>query len=202
MSAVIVLLIVSIYVLDELPQRKREEKKQLFNPRDLGELIHIQTPAIQIKKENGLFKTKDGHPVDPVKMDHFFSVLSSIRIKRILPSKEQLIDYRHFFPTPENRFIFTFEKERLVFVLGVKIKTDQSFYIELEKNGNTTWLIAHDPSPMEGVFLKESVSGSSRKYDRIKSLLTLDNNFFRDRHIFRDKDFSTLLNVLISNKRK
>ena len=197
--AIIILLIVLIYVLDELPQRKREEKKQLFNPSTMGELISIQTPAAYIKKEDGLFKTKDGHPVDPARMDHFFSILSSIRIKRILPSKEQSIDYRHFFPNPENRFIFTFDKERLVFLLGEKIKTNESFYMELKKNSDTTWLIAHDSSSMEGLYLKES--NSSRKYDRLKSLLTLDNDFFRDRHILKDQDLSKLLNVLISNKR-
>ena len=188
----------AIYLFDELAQTRRDElsdkKSRLFDPEKLGEIRSIKTPGIKLTKKNGFFYTQNETLVDADKLDYFFDRLSQIRIKRILKKSElKEVNTKVLFPNLREMVTFTFQQEKLSFLLGKKLDVDQSFYMEVQRKTGNTQLIAYDPSFMDGPYLKKDEATSPRKYFRLKTLLSLDDKYFKDNHIFKKKYFKDIV---------
>ena len=183
-------------MFDELAKTKKDElalkKSQLFDLEKLGEIKSIETPGVKLLKRNGFFYTTNGALADSKKLDYFFDRLFQIRIKRILKAHElEGVDPKEYFPNPRDMIVFTFGNDKLSFLLGKKLHVDQSFYMKILKKGDAIQLIAHDPSLMEAPYLKKDNAISPRKYLRIKALFFLNEKYFKNNHLFKEKDFET-----------
>ena len=198
-NAILLLFLASLmtftYFFDERREERRrkqqEENSRLFVTLDKlkqEDILSIQTLKAKLSKKGGIFVTRDGHPVGPRKLEEFFLRLSSIRIKRILTSDETagLKDLKRedFFPHPHDRFVFIFKERKVSFLLGKKLDVGQDFYVEVLDGDKKTWAIAYDSSAREDIFTKEEEKNSPYKYLRFKSLLLLEDKFFKEFHLF------------------
>ena len=197
------------YFFQEVPQRAafEEEKKKgvVLDPDALGELSGFELPRVGIEKQGApFFITKSRHLVDSRKIDWFMNILSNIKIKRIISSKEWDESQRtSFFPNKTEKMIFKFKKGKVTFLLGKKLDFDQSFYMEVNDGKKTSRVIAFDDGQLESVYNKEDGHRNDHRYRRFRSLFYLNEGFFRDYRIFRHwnkKKKWSLLEVTIDGK--
>ncbi|MCY4523723.1 MAG: hypothetical protein OXB84_03180, partial [Halobacteriovoraceae bacterium] len=195
--AVFVVFCAAIYFFDERAQIKKEKlrdsKNRLFNHERPGEIKYIETPMVKLVKKDEYYYTEKGEVVDTLKLSYFLERLSKIRIERILgPAEIENMDYKSFFPNDKDKFVFKFENGEISFLLGRKLQVSQSFYIKVRKEKEETFVIANDPSSMDTPYLKEEEATSPHKYLRLKSLLLLNDRYFKDFHLFKEKYFKNI----------
>ena len=180
---------------------KQEEMKQLFDKDTLGELLKIKTSNSRLYKKNGVFYTEgDNYPVDAKALEKFFEVLSGIRVQNILEEKELAKEGKSKFISDQSlKLVFNFTGGELIFVLGDRLEFENSFYMQIASSNKL--MIAYDSSSLEEVYEKGRQT-THNKYDRLKQLFLLDDGYFKDRRIFKIKDFITKDDVVsISNIR-
>ena len=206
---ILVLLIIFIYFFEEIGGKNRrqvlEQEGLIFDAKDLGELKGFKTQNAELIKGRKKYYTVNKHVlVDDYKVNQVFALLSKIKVKRYLTDEEvKKQNIASYFPEDTVSVTFIFNDANIKFNLGYKLDFDESFYMEVENANTSQWIIAYDSGPMEGIYSKKNRHNSSNKYDRIKSLLLLDDKFFYDMYIFKaqkkDSTFQIWDNVKINN---
>lgn len=204
-------LLVFTYFFEEIGGKRRkeveEEENRLFNAKELGEMVSFETVKGKIYfKDQRVFTQKLNYPVSKKRLSKFFNILSSIKVKRYLNKEEIDQDnYSLFLPDKKRRMIFEFERGKINFVLGRKMQTDPSFYMEVTTNVGTNIVLAYDDSPLEGMYFKKNAHLNSEKFERLVKLFYLDEDYFWDRAIIKNmnphKMFEKIKSVEITNLR-
>jgi hypothetical protein len=185
-------LILGAYIFEELGGRKQtaeeEKRTNLFDMKKYGEVKSFKSPEAEIKILAGgaSHAVKHNWPVDPVKLQKFFEVLTGIRAKRILSDEEvKNIDRKNMFPTDVAVMTFTFEKGEVGFRLGKKLDTEQSFYLEVIQGDKKDIVIAHDTGKVTTIYNQEEAWRDDTKYKRFLTLFYLKDSWFYDLSIFQ-----------------
>ncbi|TNE96331.1 MAG: hypothetical protein EP326_13585 [Deltaproteobacteria bacterium] len=188
-------LILGAYIFEELGGRKQtaeeEKRTNLFDMKKYGEVKSFKSPEAEIKILAGgaSHAVKHNWPVDPVKLQKFFEVLTGIRAKRILSDEEvKNIDRKTMFPTEVAVMTFTFENGEVGFRLGKKLDTDQSFYLEVIQGNKKDIVIAHDTGKVTTIYNQEEAWRDDTKYKRFLTLFYLKDSWFYDLSIFQVED--------------
>jgi hypothetical protein len=196
------------YFFQELEDRQdydeSEKRGTLLDPQALGELKGFSLPGVKISKQGTQYLLLSGEIVDERKVDWFMSILSGIKMKRVLP-KDSLTESsrENFFPEENEKVEFLFEKGKVTFILGKKLDFDQSFYMEVINGDEINHVVAFDSGPLDTVYEKKEGHRSDHRFRRFQSLFYLDEVFFRDYRIFRhwmNKKWS-LLEVELDSRR-
>lgn len=193
---ILISLLVLTYFVYELGEKKDKveklQQKQLFRPGELGAMLSLSNVVVGLEREGEKFYTQTSRVlVDQRKLDSVFEILSSIRAMRILPEKE-INDKQMSLMFPEGekyKLSFEFEKGKLTFIFGEKLKFDQSFYLKVIWNPkvgerNVRYTVAEDVSSAKGMYNKENYHLSDRKYKRLLTILYLDADFFYETRPF------------------
>ena len=179
------------YYYQELGDRQeREEEKHkgmLLDPAVLGELKAFRLPEVDITKQGDQYLFPDsGGLADERKVDWFFSILSGIRAKRIIPKEKWEQSKRsEFFPNDNEEMTFIFENGQVTFLLGKKLEFDRSFYIEVKNGEKVSHVVAFDSGPLDTAYEKKEGHRADHHFRRFQSLFYLSKDFFRDYRFFR-----------------
>lgn len=212
--SILIALTTFVYFFEELGgikhSNENKKKRQIFNHHSLGKLETFKTPSVTLSNKGKYFVTsKKNFRVDPLKVQKIFGILGGIEIERDLltegVSGKELPERKNFFPDETLKFKFKFEKGELEYLLGNKIEVSRSFYVEISKkdaNGKLEkkWVVAKDSSLDEGVYSKKDFYISPRRYNRIKSIIYLDEEFYYDRNVFNDSKVQ-FSKIQVENKR-
>jgi len=187
-----VLLAIFIYFFEEIGTQKQiageASRSTLISAEELGELKSFETPNVVIKIEQGQYKLVDGdrdYPADRKKIHKIFKLLGNIRGKRVLSvDLKKSKNRKEFFPDENQKFIFNFKNDKIIFILGKKLNFDQSFYLEVQQGKVIKYLVAHDIGANEGIYQEKDFHRNANKYLRLKSILFLKADFFYDKKVF------------------
>ena len=188
-------LLLGAYLFEEIGGQKQtaeeEKRTNLFDMKKYGELKSFRSPEAEIKilSDGTSITLKHNWPVDPVKLQKFFSILTGVRSKRILSSEElSQIDRKTMFPTDNALMTFTFEKGEVGFRIGKKLDTEQSFYLEVIQADVKTIVIAHDTGQVTTIYNQEESWRDDTKYKRFLTLFYLKDTWFYDMSVFSTKE--------------
>jgi|GEM_PF-3938741 hypothetical protein len=196
---ILISLLVATYYIYEVGEQQdkiqKVQEKQLFKPNELGTMLSMSNVVVELESKGKHFYTRSPRLlVDDRKLDSFFNILSGVRAMRIL-KEEDLSEKRQKLMFPEGdkyKLSFEFEKGKLIFVFGEKLKFDQTFYLKVtwkprKGEGSVRTVIAEDVSAAKGMYNKESYHLSDRKYKRLLTMLYLDAEFFYETRPFYNK---------------
>lgn len=211
LGIVLALLLTFTYFFEEVgyirDKQQEEESRRLFDKNKLGKLLEIRTMNASLKRKGNIFYLAGSEfPADAVSIQKIFDILSQIKINRYLKKDEiREKDYSLFIPDTSRKMVFTFEKSELTFILGSKLEFSTSFYMEVRNNNERNLILAWDTSAKKGVYDTKKAHLTSEKYDRLKNIFKLTNDFFMDRAVFRvmdfGKEFSIWRKIKIKNSR-
>ncbi len=190
---ILIALIASAYFSEELGEENRiaqlQIKERLYDPVKFGELQGLKTPAGKILRgRDDYYTSKEYKLADRSLVEFVFQILGGIKAKRFLTPDEIAGKERSvFIPNEKLKFTILFEKGTLTYVLGKKLDFDRSFYMEIHNSltGKKTMAIAYDVTPDEAPKSESEFHRSSEKYDRLLTLLSLPEDYFYDRRIFK-----------------
>lgn len=209
--ATLITLFVFTYFYQELgnqiKREKIENKTTLISTAEMGELVSIKGPYFELVRDSkGNFHFADStiqnYKIDITKLEKFFEALATLRVERELTADDKegiKIDY--FVPRDGSAIRFNFKNDYLVFQLGNKIETDQTFYVSLSTKKKERLLIVKDVSPLIGTYLKEDFHRNDEKYRKIASLFVLTDEFFWDMKLL-DSKLADWTDIEILNVRK
>lgn len=183
----------------------KEKSKMLFNHKKLGAFSYVKTPSIYMRKNKKLFyEYKSGNLISIKSTEQFFDALSKLKVDKILDVKNKSNNERvKFFGKSNDHFIeFGFKKGIIKFNFGKKLSFSQSFYVEIIEDNNITWAIASDNSASPEIYSKESSHNNGYKYKRLLNVLSLDKDFFLDKHIVQENEFDIDRVVINSNRNR
>lgn len=165
------------------------KKSEILNAEKLGELQGVQGLKIDfVKKGEQYFARENNLLLNKARIDEFFKILSGIKVKSYLTTEDVAKVGKSFYlPDESLRLTFLFEKGSMSFTLGKKLDFDQTFYMEVEKDGNKQIVIAEDQSPDPGVYENDKdYQRSDAKYKRLQVIFMLTNVYFYDSRVFKD----------------
>ena len=178
------------YFFQELKEREKFEEKDrreiLFNEKVYGPFLGFElNDTYFFKDRNGQFKTKKNIPISQEKVFKVLNILSGLRVEKVLPVGEKKIneDQKLFFPHKEQKITFRFKNKRMVFILGQKLSYSQSFYFKIEGGKKVIFGIAKDVSDFKALYQKENYENSSKRYNRLSNILSLNENYFINKKI-------------------
>lgn len=196
-------LLLGAYLFEELGGQKQtaeeERRTNLFDMKKYGEVKSFKSPEAEIKILPGgaSVAVKHDWPVDPAKLQKFFSVLTGVRAKRILSADElKQIDRKVMFPTDEALMTFTFEKGEVGFRLGKKLDTEQSFYLEVIQGDEKNIVVAHDTGKVTTIYNQEESWRDETKYKRFLTLFYLKDAWFYDMSVFSWEERSHIQKIV------
>ncbi|MCO4794433.1 MAG: hypothetical protein KC493_12005 [Bacteriovoracaceae bacterium] len=188
-------LILGAYLFEEIGDRNKrateDKRTTLFNMKKYGEVKSFTSPEASLKLLAGgaSVTVKNNWPVDPKRLQEFFSILTGIRAKRILTESEvNSIDRKTMFPTEEAVLTFHFEKGVVSFRLGKKLDTEQSFYLEVIQGDDKKVAIAHDVGEVSAMYNKKDSYKDDTKYRRFLTLFYMKDTWFHDNSIFNAEE--------------
>lgn len=164
-------------------------KTEILNAEKLGELEAVKGIKIDfIKKGEQYFARENGLLLSTPRLEEFFKILSGVKVKSFLKDEDVAKVGRSFYiPDDSLSLTFTFEKGAISFTLGKKLDFDQTFYMEVEKEGKKQIVIAEDQSPDPGVYQNDKdYQRSEAKYKRLQIIFMLTNLYFYDTRVFKD----------------
>jgi hypothetical protein len=169
---------------------KIEAKKvEILSTENLGELKAVKGIKIDLVKEGDDYYARDNHLLlSRPRMDEFFKILGGVKVKTFLTEADVAKVGRAFYiPDDALTLTFTFEKGSLSFTLGKKLSFDQTFYMEVFKDGKKQIVIANDESPDPAIYQNEKdYQRSEAKYKRLQIIFMLTNVYFYDTRLFKD----------------
>tara|TARA_R110002072_G_scaffold534_6_gene3921 strand:+ start:98855 stop:100201 length:1347 start_codon:yes stop_codon:yes gene_type:complete len=207
-SILVILLTFTYFYQEKGDIQKTQEKKvnqNLVNTQLMGDLIGISNSHIAITRdESKVFRTKNGHPIDPRKLQAFLEALSDLRVVEILPN-EKINDsnYKEFFPTEKDYLTFKFLRGEMTFILGAKLQFDRNFYVKIIENGKAKYVVAENLSASKEVYSSSQSHNNSSRYNKFAQLLNWKANQLREARVFgqRGLEEKELLSLKIENIR-
>jgi hypothetical protein len=188
----------------EIDRRAKKEKEtRIFDMQKYGELKSFKTKNTHlIFKEQRAHIKKTNHNVDKIKLNLAFEVLAKIRLQRILENKEVTAKNRKFFfPSEQDYMEFQFSLRKVKYLIGKKLATDRSFYMEIVKDNKVYHVIAHNPSDVKVAMKASQAAQDDTHYRELKSVLKLEDDFFVDKHIFNKHVLANTEEIYFQNKR-
>ncbi len=170
----------------ELANAKRNE---LIDTSHLGELKSIKGIKLDMVKEGENYYSREGHILmAKARLDEFFKILGGIKTKSFLKPEDIAKVGRSFYiPDDALTLSFAFDKGEVSFTLGKKLEFDQTFYMEVFKDGKRQVVIANDESPDPGAYKTDKeYQVSDAKFKRLQVLFMLTNVYFYDTRVFKD----------------
>lgn len=165
------------------------QKTEILSADKLGEMKAVKGVKIDlIKKDEKYYARENGLILSKARLDEFFKILGAIRVKTFLKDEDVAKVGRSFYiPDDMLSLNFTFEKGSIKFTLGKKLEFDQTFYMEVEKDGKRQVVIAEDQSADPGVYQNDKdYQRSEAKYKRLQIIFMLTNVYFYDTRVFKD----------------
>jgi hypothetical protein len=190
---VLVLALLGTYIFEERSNRTAEaehaKKTQLLDTEKLGDIQAIQGIKLNFEKRGELFFDKDTNlQLSEPRLNEFFQILAGLKVKTFLNQAEVAkVGMNFYIPDPSMKMTFRFEKGELTFTLGKKLDFDQSFYMEVTKDGVSQVVIVNDESPDPSVYQSdEEYRRSEVKFKRLEVVFLLTNKYFYDTRVFKD----------------
>jgi hypothetical protein len=194
---VLVLALTGTYIFEERSNRTSEvehaKKTQLLDTTKLGDIQAIEGIKLNFEKRGDLFFAKDSNlQLSQTRLDEFFQILAGLKVKTFLNQAEVAKVGKSFYiPDPTMKMSFRFEKGELTFTLGKKLDFDQSFYMEVTKDGVSQVVIVNDESPDPSIYQSdEEYRKSDAKYKRLEVVFLLTNKYFYDTRVFREFNYT------------
>jgi len=191
----IVLLIIAVllatftYFFEEIGSQDRAKEKELqialFNFNKLGPIKGFSTENISLVADKTLYRDREsGQLISQKIMNQVFTILSSIKMTRIVPVEKTKGFEKNFIPSTDHSFTFHFETTDIKVVLGKQLEFSQSFYLKVISGSEEKIVVGHDSTPLKGSYMKQDFHRNTQKYTRLKNMLGLGPNFFFDKHLF------------------
>lgn len=204
---ILVGLLTFTYFFQELGDIKKVEdtkvNQNIVNAGLMGELIGLQNQHVTLTRdENKVFRTLNKHPVDPRKLSAFLESLSDLRVKESIDEINSSNE-KEFFPSEDNFLEFTFEKGKMKFILGNKLRFNQNFYVKIIENGQTKYVIAENLTAAQTAYRQEEAHNNDSRYNKFIQLLNWRNKQFREARVFGQKGLekSQLKAIEVKNNR-
>lgn len=170
-------------------QKEESSKVEILNADKLGELQGVRGIKIDFLKQGELYYSRDKHiPLAKNRIDEFFKILAGVKVKTFLKNEDvQKVGRSFYIPDDALSLSFQFEKGEMSFTLGKKLSFDQTFYMEVIKEGRKQIVIAEDESPDPGVYQNDKdYQRSEAKFKRLQIIFMLTNVYFYDTRLFKD----------------
>lgn len=165
------------------------QKSEILNAEKLGDLKSVKGIKIDfVKKGDQYFARDNGLLLSKPRLDEFFKILSGVKVKSFLKDEDvSKVGKAFYIPDNSLSLTFTFDKGAISFTLGKKLEFDQTFYMEVEKDGKKQIVIAQDESPDPGVYQNDKdYQRSEAKFKRLQIVFMLTNLYFYDTRVFKD----------------
>lgn len=193
---VLILAITATYFFEERAGKKDkaalDKKLSLVDVDRLGDITAIEGIKLSFEKRGADYYAKENNlKLSSARLDEFFTILSGLRIKSVLDQTEvEKVGKTQYIPDPTMKMTFKFEKGELTFVLGKKLDYDQSFYMEVIRDGRSQVVVVNDESPDPGVYQNDDeYKKSDAKYNRLQMVFLLTNKYFYDTRIFKEMNY-------------
>lgn len=170
-------------------QKAEDIKYEILNAEKLGELQGVKGIKIDFVKEGELYFSRNKHiPLSHNRIDEFFKILANVKVKTFLKNEDvQKVGRAFYIPDDALTLSFQFKKGEMSFTLGKKLSFDQTFYMEITKEGRTQIVIAEDVSADPGVYQNDKdYQRSEAKFKRLQIVFMLTNVYFYDTRVFKD----------------
>lgn len=197
LMAILIIALTATYFFEERNNKNKEaaldKKLSLVDVENLGDITSIEGIKLNFEKRGAVFYAKDNNlPLSEARLGEFFEILSGLKIKNFLNAQEvERVGKSSYIPDPQMRMTFRFEKGEITFILGKKLDYDQSFYMEVIRDGQSQMVIVNDESPDPGVYQNdEEYKKSDAKYRRLEMLFLLTNKYFHDTRVFKDMGYT------------
>lgn len=185
--------LVATYLLEErsnlIKEKNNEVKTSLLNMESLGNIKSISGVKIDIERIGDDYRDRVNHlRLSKDRLNEFFQILSFLRVKKIIREEDvKKVGFSFYIPDQSMKMTFNFENGEAVYTLGKKLDYDQSFYMEIKKNGQSQIAIVSDESPDPGIYQSdEEYKKSDAKYKRLEIIYLLTNKYFYDTRVFKD----------------
>ena len=190
---ILVLALTGTYLFEEKSNHDLKtlnaKASSLLDADKLGDIQAIEGIKLNFQKKGELYFDKiTGLQLAEARLGEFFQILSGLKVKTFLDQAEvNKVGKNFYIPDPTMKMTFQFEKGAMTFTLGKKLDYDQTFYMEVTKNGISQIVIVSDESPDPGVYQSdEEYKKSDAKYKRLEVVFLLTNRYFYDTKVFRD----------------
>jgi len=178
------------YFFQELKEREKfdelDRREVLFNEKVYGPFLGFNLNGTDFFRDvDGKFKTKKNIPISQERVLKVLNILSGLRIEKVLPIEQESFKKSKelFLPNKEQKITFKFKNNKMVFTLGQKLSYSQSFYFKIKGGKKTIWGIAKDVSDFKALYQKENYENSSKRYNRLSSVLGLEEDYFINKKI-------------------
>lgn len=189
---ILILFLVLTYFFEEKAgidqKNKKDQEAMILDTNSLGEMKSLKGIKINIdKRKEDFYDADNGLLLSMDRMTEVFQILSTLRAVKILdPIEVAKVGKNHYIPDDAFSLTFSFERGNIVFRLGHKLEFDQSFYMEVIKNGESSVVVVNDISPDPGAYEnEEDYKKSDAKYKRLQVVFLLTNKYFQDTEILR-----------------
>jgi hypothetical protein len=169
-----------------------QNRYSILDVTEFGALKALRGIKLNFKKVGDIFVAGENNlDLAPKKVDEFFRILSGLKSKTSIPSKDvQKVGRSFYIPDETMKMKFEFENGNLEFVLGKKLDFDQAFYMEIIKNGEHQMFVVNDESPDPGAYTSEKeYNKSDAKYKRLEMMFLLTNVYFYETKIFKHQNY-------------
>lgn len=191
--ALLVLALLATYWFEErgsvLKQLSVSRDSELFNLSDVNNLKSLRGIKINIDRDGDKYFAHENHlPLSKMRLDELFTILSNLKIKSIISEADlNKVGRSYYISDDALKLTFSYASSELILSLGNKLPYDQTFYLEVTRNGKTQMVIASDDSPDPGVYQSDKdYQRSEAKYKRLQMLFMLTNLYFYDNRVFKD----------------
>lgn len=165
------------------------QRTEILNAEKLGELKAVKGIKLDFEKRGEqYFARENGLLLSKPRLDEFFKILSGVKVKTFLKEEDVAkVGKTFYIPDEALTLRFQFEKGSISFTLGKKLEYDQTFYMEVEKEGKKQIVIAQDESADPNVYNNDKdYQRSDAKYKRLQIVFMLTNLYFYDARLFKD----------------
>jgi hypothetical protein len=165
------------------------QRTEILNAEKLGELKSVKGIKLDFDKKGEQYFARDnGLLLSKPRLDEFFKILAGIKVKTFLKDEDVAkVGKAFYIPDEALTLRFQFEKGAISFTLGKKLEYDQTFYMEVEKEGKKQIVIAQDDSADPNVYNNDKdYQRSEAKYKRLQIVFMLTNLYFYDTRVFKD----------------
>ncbi len=196
--SILIIAIAITYLFEERANILSEKEKlvatTLLNADSLGDLKSVKGVKLDfIKKDEYFYDQTNNLRLSKPRLDEFFHLLSNLKVTSTLNQTEvNKVGLKFYIPNPDVKLVFSFTNGEMVFTLGKKLDYDQSFYMEVKKDGQSEVMIVKDDSPDPGAYEnEEQYQKSDAKYRRIQVVFLLTNKYFQDTSVFREFNYQS-----------